>query len=188
MEDDPALARLRAERNNVIELINQIENGFTGGTRTMPARSELPQLALQFRRLQTDLEIQQRIYQAVSEQYEVARLTAESDPVFTVLELAEVPDRKAGPSRGELSMTVTAIGFVGSIVLAYLIHFLRGIWADPAKRELITESMAGREPDFDARKGAAAASSAGDVRPSGSLKAPNNKPGQKQTDSNQETA
>jgi capsule polysaccharide export protein KpsE/RkpR len=150
IDDDPALARLRARKENVIQLIDQIESGYTGGARTMPARSELPQLALEFRRLQTDLEIQQRIYQAISEQYEVSRLTAESDPAFAVLELAEVPDRKAGPSRAQLSMTVTAIGFAAGVALAYIIHFLRMIWADPSKRRLITESLGtGRDRERD---------------------------------------
>ena len=143
IEDDPELARLRAERNNVVGLINDIEDGYAAGGRAMPARSELPELAREFRRLQTDLEIQLRIYQAISEQYEVARLTAESEPVFAVLELAEVPDKKAGPSRAELSMTVTGMAFVGSIALAYIIHFLRGIWSDPAKKTLIAGSGRG---------------------------------------------
>jgi uncharacterized protein involved in exopolysaccharide biosynthesis len=143
IEDDPALARLRAERNNVVGLINDIENGYAAGGRAMPSRNELPELAREFRRLQTDLEIQLRIYQAISEQYEVARLTAESEPVFAVLEPAEVPDQKSGPSRAELSMTVTGMAFVGSIVLAYIIHFLRGIWADPTKKTLISESLRG---------------------------------------------
>lgn len=150
IDDDPALARLRARKENVIQLIDQIESGYTGGARTMPARSELPQLALEFRRLQTDLEIQQRIYQAISEQYEVSRLTAESDPAFAVLEFAEVPDRKAGPSRAQLSTTVTGVGLAASVVLAYLIHFLRMIWADPTKRRLITESLGvGRDKKDD---------------------------------------
>lgn len=141
IEDDPALARLRAQQQNVIELIRQIENGYTGGARTMPPRDELPELALEFRRLQTDLAIQQRIYQAISEQYEVAQLTAESDPAFTVLERAEVPDRKAGPSRAQLSMTVSLGALAGSIVLAFLIHVLRSIWAQPENRAMITESL-----------------------------------------------
>ncbi|MFW5797937.1 MAG: hypothetical protein ACOCXE_05450, partial [Spirochaetota bacterium] len=113
----------------------------TGGARTMPPRERLPELALEFRRLQTDLTIQQRIYQAISEQYEVARLTAESEPVFSVLERAEVPDRKAGPSRAELSMTVTLGTFAASIALAYLIHFLRSVWAQPENRAMLRESF-----------------------------------------------
>lgn len=166
MEDDPALARLRAERANVIQLINQIENGFAGGAREMPARSELPQLALDFRRLQTDLEIQQRIYQAVSEQYEVARLTAESEPVFTVLELAEVPEEKAGPRRGDLSIRVTLMAFFGSVALAYLLHFARKLMADPEKRQLIADSIAGKEPDVGAAKAAGSQEKGGPRTPS----------------------
>ncbi|MFP3959136.1 MAG: GumC family protein [Spirochaetaceae bacterium] len=141
IEDDPALARLRAQQQNVIGLIREIENGYTGGARTMPPRERLPELALEFRRLETDLTIQQRIYQAISEQYEVARLTAESEPVFSVLERAEVPDRKAGPSRAELSMTVTLGAFAASIVLAYMIHFLRSVWAQPENRAILRESL-----------------------------------------------
>lgn len=141
IEDDPALARLRAQQQNVIGLIREIENGYTGGARTMPPRERLPELALEFRRLQTDLTIQQRIYQAISEQYEVARLTAESEPVFSVLERAEVPDRKAGPSRAELSMTVTLGAFAASIALAYMIHFLRSVWAQPENRAMLRESF-----------------------------------------------
>ncbi|MFP4011484.1 MAG: GumC family protein [Spirochaetaceae bacterium] len=141
IEDDPALARLRAQQQNVIGLIREIENGYTGGARTMPPRERLPELALEFRRLETDLTIQQRIYQAISEQYEVARLTAESEPVFSVLERAEVPDRKAGPSRAELSMTVTLGTFAASIALAYMIHFLRSVWAQPENRAILRESL-----------------------------------------------
>lgn len=125
IQDDPALARLRAERANVIDLINQIEAGYTGGVRRNPSRSELPEIALEFRRLQTDLDIQLRIYQTVAQQYEVGRLNAESEPAFTVLEYAETPDRKAGPSRGRLSITVTMGAFGGGIALAFLLHYLR---------------------------------------------------------------
>ncbi len=141
IEDDPALARLRAQQQNVIGLIREIETGHTGGSRTMPSRELLPELALEFRRLPTALTIHPRIYQAISEQYEVARLTAESEPVFSVLERAEVPDRKAGPSRAELSMTVTLGAFAASIALAYLIHFLRSVWAQPENRAMLRESF-----------------------------------------------
>jgi capsule polysaccharide export protein KpsE/RkpR len=148
IDDDPALARLRAQRDNVIELIDQIEQGYTGGARTMPARNQLPELALEFRRLQTDLEIQQRIYQAVSEQYEVVRLTAEAGPAFTVLELAEIPEEKAGPSRGQLSMKVTIFAFAASVALAYLIHFARVLWSDHETRRIIGETLGwGRKRD-----------------------------------------
>ena len=55
---------------------------------------DLPALSLQFARLKMALDIQTRIFESMSEQYEVTKLTLESEPVFQVLELAEVPDRE----------------------------------------------------------------------------------------------
>lgn len=138
IQEDPALVRLQAQRNTVIGLINEIEEGYTAGARSMPPRDALPQLALQFRGLESDLEIKRRIYQALSEQYEVARLTAESAPVFTVLELAEVPDRKEGPSRGQLSVLFTVGAFAVAVVLALLLHFVRSAKADLRKKNLLS--------------------------------------------------
>jgi capsule polysaccharide export protein KpsE/RkpR len=139
MQNDPQMLRLQNERDNLLAQIREIESGYTGGARRMPARSELPELALRMDKLQTDLAIQQRIYQAVSEQYEVARLTAEVDPVFTVLELAEVPDEKAGPSRAQLCMQITGGALAASIILAFLINALRTVARDPEKRKILEQ-------------------------------------------------
>ena len=138
MADDPALARLRNQRDNLVAMIGRIENGYTGGDRRMPARDELPQLALELQRLRADLSIQQRIYQTISEQYEVARLTAEREPAFALLEAAEVPDEKAGPSRLQLVLLITVGAFVGAIFVSYGIHGTRGIYNDPRKRTILT--------------------------------------------------
>ena len=53
--------------------------------------------------------------------------------------LAEIPDEKAGPSRAQLSMTVTGIAFAASIALAFLINALRNVLNDPEKRKIITQ-------------------------------------------------
>ena len=139
--NDPELLSLTAQRDNIDQLIRDIENGYTGGSERLPPRSQLPGLASQFTRLQMDLEIQGRIYEALSEQYEVAKLTADTEPVFSVLEMAEVPDEKSGPARSRLSIVVTFVGFVGSIVLALVVHSLRGILNDPNRRRVLAEEM-----------------------------------------------
>jgi len=121
LRDDPELIRLRSERDTVIDLMRQVEAGHAGGDRTTPARSELPDLALRLSRLQSDIEIQQRIRTSLQEQYELARLTASAPPAFTILESAEVPDEKVAPSRARLCVTVTLAAFAASVTLA-LIH------------------------------------------------------------------
>ncbi len=131
IEDDPELMRMRAERDTVADLIEQIEAGYAGGDRSMPARSELPELSLRLGRLQTDLALQQRIRNSLHQEYQVARLAAESGPGFTVLERAEVPDEKIGPSRADLSMRVTLGAFGASIALAFAHYGLTVLRRDP---------------------------------------------------------
>ena len=140
IENNPELVSLRAQRRNVLALMERIRSGYTGSNERLPPREELPGLAAEYSRLQMDLEIQGRIYQALTEQYEVARLTADTDPAFTVLVPVEVPEEKTGPARSQMVMAVTAGGFFGSIVLALLIHGIRKIAKDPEKRRLLAEA------------------------------------------------
>ena len=136
--EDEALIRLRNRKETLEETIDEVERGFTGGKRTMPARQDLPRLAVDFARLQTDLAIQMRIYQSITEQYEILKLSTETGSIFGILEYAETPEEKSGPSRGRLCMIVTLVAFAGSIALALIINTIRKIWKDPAKRRLLT--------------------------------------------------
>ena len=136
--EDEALVRLRVRKEGLEEAINDIERGYTGGQKTMPAREELPKLAILFIRLQTDLEIQMRIYQSITEQRELLKLSAETGTIFDILEYAEIPDEKSGPSRARLCMIVTAIAFFGSIVLAFIINMLRNVMKDPEKKKILS--------------------------------------------------
>jgi tyrosine-protein kinase Etk/Wzc len=140
-EDDPTLQRLEAERDNIAETIAEVYRGNIGAGQPLPARNELPELQIEFSRYLRDLEVRERVFEALSEQYEVAKLTAESEPVFSVLEWAELPEEKAGPSRGRLCMIVIAVGLLAGIVIAFMINLIRNIKADPAKRTIIKENM-----------------------------------------------
>jgi uncharacterized protein involved in exopolysaccharide biosynthesis len=52
-------------------------------------------------------------------------------PVFQVLEMAEVPDKKSGPSRGLICIIVTfAAGFF-SVFLAFILNAVANIKNDP---------------------------------------------------------
>jgi uncharacterized protein involved in exopolysaccharide biosynthesis len=56
---------------------------------------------------------------------------ASEKPVFQVLELAEVPDQKSGPSRGLICVIVTfAAGFF-SVFLAFVLNAISNIKKDP---------------------------------------------------------
>ena len=56
---------------------------------------------------------------------------ASEQPIFQILEYAEVPDLKSGPSRGMLCIIVTfAAGFF-SVFLAFLLNAIKNVKNDP---------------------------------------------------------
>lgn len=123
--EDTHLMRLRAERENIAELIKQNEKAFAG--------LDLPALSLQFARLKMALDIQTRIFASLSEQYEITKLTLESEPVFQVLELAEAPNRKTSPSRGKMCMITVVIAFLGSVLLSFALNMAKKFQNDPSR-------------------------------------------------------
>jgi len=130
--EDPALTILKNQRNNIIIQIRRIERGYIESDgRKMPSQEELPQLSLDFAHMQAELALQTQLYQTLSERYEVTKLSAAEEGVFSILEYAEVPEEKESPSRGKLSMMVTFGAFAGSIALAFLLNFVSGIFKDP---------------------------------------------------------
>ena len=123
--EDPVLTRLKSERDNIQELIAQNERAFAG--------LDLPALSLEFARLRMALDIQTRIFESMSEQYEITKLTLESEPVFQILELAEAPDEKTSPSRSKISIVTVLIALFASVMLAFLLNTVKKITSDPSR-------------------------------------------------------
>lgn len=79
-----------------------------------------------------ELSVQQEIYAQLKAQYEMLKVTMSSEqPVFQILEFAEVPDRKSAPSRGMLCIIVTFAAFFVSVFMAFLLNALKNIKNDP---------------------------------------------------------
>jgi uncharacterized protein involved in exopolysaccharide biosynthesis len=132
--DDPVIKRLRAERQNLSSLISEMETGFDSYEEVLPSQQDLPKLALEFSHLKRDLLIQSKIYEILTQQYELAKLNVEGEePVFQVLELAEAPDLKSGPSRSIIVIVTTFAAFFFSVILAFVMNAWRNIRNDPER-------------------------------------------------------
>jgi uncharacterized protein involved in exopolysaccharide biosynthesis len=97
------------------------------------ATGNLPSVTLELNRITLELTAQRQVYTQLKIQYELLKVTMASEkPVFQVLELAEVPDQKSGPSRG-LICIITTLGaaFLGAF-LAFIANALSDIKKDPA--------------------------------------------------------
>ena len=120
--DDPALALLRVERENLMQLLAEMESGYSEFERVLPAQDEIPDLTIEFAQLRLELAVQTEIYKTLSQQYELAKLEVEGqEPILQVLELADVPDLKASPSRIRLAI----LSFFGALGVGILVVVLR---------------------------------------------------------------
>ena len=127
--DDPVIRRLKAERDSIEEKIAELESGRSG---VMPGQKDIPAIAFEYAKLQRDLLVQGEILKLLTQQYELAKLDAEGQgPSFQVLELAEPPDKKSGPSRAMLCVGVTLAGFFLSVLLVFILEAVKNIRRDP---------------------------------------------------------
>jgi len=98
----------------------------------MPGQKDIPALAFEYAQLQRDLLVQGEIFKLLTQQYELAKLNAQGqEPAFQVLEPAEAPDKKSGPSRGMLCVVVTMAAFFMAVLAAFVLEAIKKIRDDP---------------------------------------------------------
>lgn len=132
--EDPFLVKLRSERESILSKINELETGKGAKTRIMPSQQEMPLMAFEYQKLERELLVQTELFRIMTQQYELAKLNAAGqDPVYQIIELADVPDKKSGPSRARLCMLVTLSAFFIALVLAMLMESMADIKSDPEK-------------------------------------------------------
>ncbi|MDR1903461.1 MAG: lipopolysaccharide biosynthesis protein [Treponema sp.] len=119
--------------NTLKEIQNlEVESHSLEGTVSGRVAASMPSITFEQNRIALELTAQRQVYSQLKVQYELLKITMASEkPVFQVLEMAEVPDQKSGPSRGLLCIIVTfAAGFL-SIFLAFVLNAIANIKKDP---------------------------------------------------------
>lgn len=142
--EDPQIRRLRTERDNLLKLLTELEEGYSEYESILPSTRDLPKIALEYAHLKRDLLIQETIYKLLIQQYEATKLAlAGEEPVFQILEVAQVPDKKSGPSRGMLCVVVTMAGFFLSVLLAFVREAVGNIKKDPEQMKKLRSAWNG---------------------------------------------
>ena len=132
--EDPKLQQLRDERQSILNLIAGLQRGTSGAQSSSAAQRSLPDVQTEFNNLTVELDVQRKIYNTLSHQYEVLKLTSDPEPPFHVMELAEVPDAKSSPQRTTIIAEVVAIAFIASVALAFLLNGISQIRRDQQKK------------------------------------------------------
>jgi uncharacterized protein involved in exopolysaccharide biosynthesis len=92
----------------------------------------IPSIILESNRIKLELSAQQSIYTQLKTQYELLKINMASEtPVFQILEMAEIPEKKSQPSRAKLCMYTTVLGAILSVILSFIFHAIRSVRADP---------------------------------------------------------
>ncbi|MBN1617266.1 MAG: lipopolysaccharide biosynthesis protein [Spirochaetales bacterium] len=135
--DKNKLQKENLERNltNTLDEIQRLEQASQRLMRGLGSTGRLADgtsFLLESTRLELELEAQKTVYTELKTQYELTKVKMASEtPVFQILEYAEVPDQKSGPSRGTLCIIVTFAAFFFSVFLAFLLNAIDNIKKDP---------------------------------------------------------
>jgi len=82
-----------------------------------PSIRKLPLLGVRWLDLYREIKIREIVYALLTQQYEMARVEeAKEIPTVSVLDAANVPERKAGPPRLVLMIVGTMLAFSGGVV------------------------------------------------------------------------
>jgi uncharacterized protein involved in exopolysaccharide biosynthesis len=103
---------------------------------TVSYNSPVLNITMETRRINMELGAQQQIYTQLKVQLELTNTAIASEtPVFQILETAQVPDLKSGPSRGVLCVIVILAAFFFSVFLVFVLTVLENIRNDPEAME-----------------------------------------------------
>lgn len=120
--------QVRAARETVGQLQSQLRRleessaGKAVSNNSIITVADVPGVGLQYARLLRDYKVQETLYELLTKQYEIAKISeAKNTSALQVLDEAAVPDRKSKPKRALIVLMATfAIGF-----LAVLFAFIR---------------------------------------------------------------
>lgn len=122
---------IESSYNEILRLQKEIHK-LEQSVSSVTSVRDIPSITLDTEMLRLEVKAQETVYTQLKAQYEILKVTLASErPVFQVLERAEVPDQKSGPSRGMLCIIVTfAAGFF-SVFLVFLLNAIDNIKKDP---------------------------------------------------------
>ena len=117
-------------KNEILRLqrrTKQLESSVSYGA----SASTIPEIMTETQMVKLELEAQQQVYTQLKTQQELLKIKMASDtPVFQIIEEAEIPDQKSGPSRGKLCIIITFAAIFISIFLAFALNAVQNIKND----------------------------------------------------------
>jgi uncharacterized protein involved in exopolysaccharide biosynthesis len=134
--DSATVVRKQNEIDQLRKFINELEGGFrVYSAQTIPA-DQLVQLGVDYQNLQMNVTLQSTLYKTVREQFEASKIEELSpSQTLQIIEHAEVPELKSGPSRGIISIIVTISAFFLAVFTAFIMEYFDKAGQDPIEAQ-----------------------------------------------------
>ncbi|MBI5656960.1 MAG: lipopolysaccharide biosynthesis protein [Geobacter sp.] len=118
-------------------------SGVGGSGEGIPTVGSVPGLGLQYARLMRDLKIQEAIFEQLTKQYEMAKVSeAKDSSSLQVLDEAVVPVRKSGPRRTFIVIIATAVAFLVGVFGAFVFEFLERLSVEDRQKIALLKKLA----------------------------------------------
>lgn len=120
--------KMISERSAIVEKLNELNYGASPQStksNIFKNMAETPALALEYYRLFREIEIQNKIFEMISIQYEQAKMQLTKEiPSFLILNRAQLPTYKYKPKRSLIVLAAVIFAFFISILYVLLVQFI----------------------------------------------------------------
>lgn len=126
---NPDVLRIKDELRELKKQLAMLESkGSNPEADAIPSLSEAPGLGLQYIRFKRDAVTHQKVYELLTQQYEMAKIDeAKEDIAFQVIDKAIPPEKKIKPKRRLNAMLAAVVSLFAGIFLVFFLEYLENL-------------------------------------------------------------
>ena len=126
---NPDVLRLKDELRELKKQLTMSESkGSNPEADAFPSLSEAPELGLQYIRFKRDAVTHQKVYELLTQQYEIAKIEeTKEDITFQVIDSAIPPDKRIKPKRRLNVMLAGVVSLFAGIFLVFFLEYLANV-------------------------------------------------------------
>lgn len=126
---NPDVIRIKDELRELRKQLAMVESK-RGNTETvaLPSLSDAPALGLQYIRLKRESLIQEKVFELLTQQYEMAKIDEAKEGItFQVIDRAIPPEERIKPKRRQTVRNAGAVSLLAGVFLAFFLEYLENL-------------------------------------------------------------
>lgn len=135
--NNPELQILQAELKALREEIKKLESKEKTEPDTLLTISNLPSVGTDYIRKLRELRFNEKLFEIMAQQYEMAKMTEANPTILQVLNEAYVPLNRYSPKRKKMVLSAAVTAFTMSIFIVFLIEYISKLQASEQQIEKI---------------------------------------------------